>query len=148
MRDRDDHDLRPQSGYVPSPEHPNALPAPQANMIATALNSFLGTSGNVPWTLYGVGGVISIILWMLGISPLAFALGMYLPMEINTSILLGAIVAKLVERGARDERVLKARTDKGILVASGLIAGAAILEVVISLIGNFSWGEVAGRHRH
>ena len=128
-------------GYVPSPEHPNALPAPQANMIATALNSFLGTSGNVPWTLYGVGGVISIILWMLGISPLAFALGMYLPMEINTSILLGAIVAKLVERGARDERVLKARTDKGILVASGLIAGAAILEVVISLIGNFSWGE-------
>jgi F0F1-type ATP synthase membrane subunit c/vacuolar-type H+-ATPase subunit K len=78
---------------------------------------------------------------MLGISPLAFALGMYLPMEINTSILLGAIVAKLVDRGARDERVLKARTDKGILVASGLIAGAAILEVVVSLIGNFSWGE-------
>jgi putative OPT family oligopeptide transporter len=128
-------------GYVPTAEHTNVLAAPQANMIATALNSFLGTSGNVPWTLYGVGGVISVILWMLGVSPLAFALGMYLPMEINTSILLGAIIAKLVESGARDEKVLKARTDKGILVASGLIAGAAILEVAINLIGNFSWGE-------
>jgi uncharacterized oligopeptide transporter (OPT) family protein len=128
-------------GYVVTAEHADVLPAPQANMMATALNSFLGTSGNVPWTLYGVGGVISIILWMLGISPLAFALGMYLPMEINTSILLGAIIAKLVEGGARDEKVLKARTDKGILVASGLIAGAAILEVAINLLGNFEWGK-------
>jgi putative OPT family oligopeptide transporter len=130
-------------GYVPTEQHPDVLPAPQANMMATALNSFLGTSGNVPWTLYGVGAVISIMLWMLGISPLAFALGMYLPMEINTSILLGAIIAKLVERGSKDDKLTKARTDKGILVASGLIAGAAILDVIINLMGNFDQGKRA-----
>jgi hypothetical protein len=74
---------------------------------------------------------------MLGISPLAFALGMYLPMEINTSILLGGFVAWLVGRGSKDEKLTKARNDKGVLVASGLIAGAAIMDVLIKLFTAF-----------
>jgi putative OPT family oligopeptide transporter len=122
-------------GYVKTEAHREPLSAPQANMMASALQSFLGKGGEVPWILYGTGAMISVVLMMLGISPLAFALGMYLPMEINTSILLGAFVAWLVNRGTKDEKVLKARTDKGVLVASGLIAGAAIMDVLIKLFG-------------
>jgi putative OPT family oligopeptide transporter len=111
----------------------DALSAPQANVMASALKSFVG-GGSVPWLMYGTGVVISIIVTMLGISGLAFALGMYLPMELNTPILVGAIVAHLVARSSRDEKLAKARSDKGILVASGLIAGGAICGVLISVL--------------
>lgn len=110
-----------------------ALQAPQANLMATALKSFVGT-GDVPWTVYGVGVVIALLLQMLGISPLAFGLGMYLPMALNTPILAGAIVAWLVQRSSKDPSRSKGRNDKGILLASGLIAGAAIIGVVKSVI--------------
>ncbi len=110
-----------------------ALQAPQANLMATALKSFIGT-GDVPWTLYGAGVVIAILMQMLGISPLAFGLGMYLPMELNSPILIGAIVAWLVQKSSRDEATVKARNDKGILLASGLIAGAAIIGVIKSVL--------------
>jgi putative OPT family oligopeptide transporter len=123
--------LAKTQGYVKTPEKLDVLPAPQANMMASAIQSLLSKGGQVPWLLYGTGAVISVVLQMLKVNPLAFALGMYLPMEINTSILLGAFVAWLVGRGAKDERVAKARNDKGILVASGFIAGAAIIEVVV-----------------
>ena len=123
--------LAKYEGFVPSAEHAKVLSAPQANIMASAIEGFLGKGGQVPWLLYATGVVVSIILQMLGVSPLAFALGMYLPMEINTSILLGAFIAWLVGRGAKDEKITKARNDKSILVASGLIAGAAIIEVLI-----------------
>lgn len=121
------------SGFNKTELHKEPLSAPQANMMASAIQGFLGAEGQVPWLLYGTGAAVSIVLMMLGISPLAFALGMYLPMEINTSILLGGFVAWLVGRGTKDEKLLKARTDKGILIASGLIAGAAIMDVTIKL---------------
>lgn len=111
----------------------DALQAPQANLMASALKSFLGT-GEVPWTLYGTGVVIALLLQILGISPLAFGLGMYLPMELNTPILVGAIVAWAVQHSTRDAALSKGRNDKGILLASGLIAGAAIIGVVRSVV--------------
>ncbi len=114
-------------GYIAA-ENPEALRAPQANVMATALQGFVG-GGQVPWLMYGIGVVIAFIMTLLGISPLAFALGMYLPMELNTPILVGAIVAALV-RKSKDEAVSKARGDKGVLVASGLIAGGAIIGVI------------------
>jgi putative OPT family oligopeptide transporter len=123
--------LAKSEGFVPTAEHAKVLSAPQANMMASAIEGFLGKGGQVPWLLYATGAVVSIILQMLGVSPLAFALGMYLPMEINTSILLGAFIAWLVGRGAKNEGLAKARSDKSILVASGLIAGAAIVEVLV-----------------
>jgi len=107
------------------------LDAPQANMMASALESFLGT-GQVPWLMYGVGVVIALSMQLLGISPLAFGLGMYLPIYINVPILIGAFVATLVKKSTRDERLSKARSNKGILLASGLIAGGAIMEVAVS----------------
>lgn len=131
-------------GYVPIPDKPPPLAAPQANMMATALESFLGTAGQVPWLLYGVGVVIALIMQLLGISPLAFGLGMYLPMYINTPILIGAWVSSLVKKSTKDEQLSKARSNKGILIASGLIAGGAIMEVLLSFAGSLDdlrWGN-------
>ncbi|MGB2984618.1 MAG: OPT/YSL family transporter [Phycisphaerae bacterium] len=93
------------------------LPAPQANMMKSALESFLGT-GQVPWLLYGVGVVIALTVELIGISALAFGLGMYLPMYINTPILIGAFVAYLVKKSSKKEELSKARSNKGILIAS------------------------------
>ncbi|HUU83636.1 MAG TPA: OPT/YSL family transporter [Phycisphaerae bacterium] len=117
--------------YQPGYTGPSALPAPQANMMASALESFLGT-GEVPWLLYGVGVVIALLVELIGISALAFGLGMYLPIYINTPILIGAFVATLVRGRSKDETLSKARSNKGILIASGLIAGGAIMEVLVN----------------
>ncbi len=110
-----------------------ALAAPQANMMASALKSFIGT-GEVPWLLYGVGVVMALLVELVGVSALAFALGMYLPMEINTPILLGAFVALLLNKTANSEALARARKNKGILIASGLVAGAAFTDVLIGFI--------------
>ncbi|UCE58294.1 MAG: OPT/YSL family transporter [Phycisphaerales bacterium] len=119
-------------GYTPDKTDP--LPAPQANMMAGALQSFLGT-GEVPWLLYGIGVVVALTVELVGISALAFGLGMYLPMEINLPILIGAFVAMLVKKSTKDANLAKARSNKGILIASGLIAGGAIMEVAVSFTG-------------
>jgi putative OPT family oligopeptide transporter len=116
-------------GYVLSAAHPRPLPAPQANAMAAVARSMMG-SAEAPWFLYGLGAVIAVVVEILGVSGLAFALGMYLPMDLNTPLLVGAIVAWLVKRSARGERTLeKARGDRGTLVASGLIAGGALAGV-------------------
>jgi len=114
-----------------------ALNAPQANMMASALASFLGT-GNVPWIPYGVGVMIALLLQLVGVSPLAFGLGMYLPMQMNAPILLGALVASALKIGTRDEGVVRARTTHGTIIASGLIAGAAIVGVILNGLKSLS----------
>lgn len=110
-----------------------SLPAPQANMMASALQSFIGT-GDVPWLLYGLGVVVALIVELLGISALAFALGMYLPMEINTPILVGAFVALLLQKTAKSDGEARARKNKGVLIASGLVAGAAFMDVILGFV--------------
>lgn len=131
-------DINP--GYTP--DNPNPLSAPQANMMAGALQSFLG-QGEVPWLLYGVGVVMALTIELLGVSALAFGLGMYLPMYINVPILIGAFVAYLVKKSTKDQTLGRARNNKGILIASGLIAGGAIMEVLVSFTGaidEMAWG--------
>ena len=123
--------LDSSAGYTPDKVSP--LPAPQANMMAGALQSFLG-SGEVPWLLYGIGVVMALTMELLGISALAFGLGMYLPMSINLPILIGAFVAWMVKKSTRDKALSGARSSKGILIASGLVAGGAIMEVLIRLV--------------
>ncbi len=113
-------------------ERAGALAAPQANVMASALESFIG-GGTIPWLMYGVGVVIVLLVELVGVSGLAFALGMYLPMELNTPILVGAAIAWMVKR-SRDEKLGKARSNKGILIASGLIAGGAIAGVFDSVL--------------
>ncbi len=129
-------------GYIESPAHPHPMPAPQANAMAAVVRSMMGSS-EAPWFLYGVGAVIAAIVEMTGVSALAFALGMYLPLELNTPILAGALVAWLVRASARGAPALtKARNDRGTLVASGLIAGGAlagVLQGLTDLVQEWGW---------
>lgn len=131
-------------GYILSAAHPRPLPAPQANAMAAVARSMMA-SANAPWFLYGLGAVIAVVVEMLGISGLAFALGMYLPMDLNTPLLLGAVVAWLVKRSAGDDSPLaKARGDRGTLVASGLIAGGALAGVFKGAMDGLQ--EAVGHH--
>jgi uncharacterized oligopeptide transporter (OPT) family protein len=117
-------------GYVESAAHPDPMPAPQANAMAAVVRSMMGAT-EAPWFLYGLGAACAVIVGMAGVSPLAFALGMYLPLELNTPILAGALVAWAVRASARgDARLEKERNDRGTLVASGLIAGGALAGVL------------------
>jgi uncharacterized oligopeptide transporter (OPT) family protein len=83
------------------------------------------------WYLFSLGVIISLILRMAGVPALAFALGMYLPMELNTPVLLGGILSWMVgqRRESDSDATVKARTDRGVLIASGLVAGGAIMGV-------------------
>ena len=109
-------------GFAPGPTHPHPLPAPQPNAMAAVLRGVMGESG-APWFLYGVGGVFAVSSEMCGVSGLAFALGMYLPMELNSPLVLGAAIAWLLQRSSKDKPLAAARHEKGTLIASGFIAG-------------------------
>ena len=120
-------------GFAPGPDHPHPLPAPQPNAMAAVLRGVMG-SGEAPWFLYGAGAVFAVVSEMCGISGLAFGLGMYLPMELNSPLVLGAAVAWLLRRSSKVARLAKARYDKGTLVASGFIAGGALVGVLAALL--------------
>jgi uncharacterized oligopeptide transporter (OPT) family protein len=120
-------------GFAPSPAHPNPLPAPQPNAMAAVLRGVMG-DGGAPWFLYGIGGVFAVAAEMCGVSGLAFALGMYLPMELNSPLVLGAAVAWLLRRSSSDEAKASLRHEEGTLVASGFIAGGALVGVLAALL--------------
>jgi hypothetical protein len=92
------------------------------------------TGGEQPYLLYGLGAVISLLVTMAGIPTLAFALGMYLPISINAAVLAGGIVAWFVARSGRSPREKEARSNQGILIASGMMAGAAIVGIVSAVL--------------
>lgn len=123
-------------GFTPGPDHPDPMPAPQPNAMAAVLQGLMKT-GQAPWHLYGIGVVFAVIAEMIGVSGLAFALGMYLPIELNSPILVGAVVAWLVKHSSKHESLSKARYDRGLLIASGLIAGGAIIGVIGALFKFF-----------
>lgn len=122
----------PATGVMVSNEQ--ALPAPQANMLAAVSRGLMEDPANQPWLLYGLGGVVALMLLMAGVPMLAFALGMYLPMAINASVLAGAVVAWLVSKTGGSEEVREARAEQGILIASGLMAGAAIFGIISAVL--------------
>jgi putative OPT family oligopeptide transporter len=124
-------------GYAASAQHPNPLPAPQANAMAAVIQSVMA-SAEAPWLLYGVGAAIALIVEILGISALAFALGMYLPIELNSPILFGALVAEYVRRKSPSDNARKARNNRGTLIASGLIAGGALAGVSDGILRMFA----------
>jgi putative OPT family oligopeptide transporter len=129
-------------GFSPSPAHANPLPAPQPNAMAAVLRGVMGDAG-APWFLYGIGSVFAVAAEMCGVSGLAFALGMYLPMELNSPLVWGAAVSWLVRRSSPDERLAAARHEQGTLVASGFIAGGALVGVLSALLRFFE--ETSGR---
>jgi putative OPT family oligopeptide transporter len=120
-------------GFVVSERHPQPMPAPQANAMAAVIQSVMASS-QAPWFLFGMGAVIAVCVTIVGVSPLAFALGMYLPMELNTPLLLGAIVAWFVKRRTSDKAIERARGNRGTLIASGFIAGGALAGVLDALV--------------
>lgn len=119
-------------GFSPGPGHPHPLPAPQPNAMAAVLRGIMGTAG-APWFLYAVGGVFAVATEMCGVSGLAFALGMYLPMELNSPLVYGALISWLLQRSSKNEKLAKARQEKGTLIASGFIAGGALVGVLAAL---------------
>jgi putative OPT family oligopeptide transporter len=112
---------------------PGGLEAPQASAMAAVLKPLM-TGQPAPWLLYMAGVILAIVLELLGIPPLAFALGMYLPLYLNTPILAGGIVAHLVAKSTKDESLQSARKERGTLIASGFIAGGAIMGVLAASI--------------
>jgi putative OPT family oligopeptide transporter len=120
-------------GFAPGPGHPNPLPAPQPNAMAAVLRGVMAAEG-APWFLYALGAVFAIVMAMCGVSALAFALGMYLPMELNSPLMLGAAAAWILQRSSKNKGLNTARHEKGTLIASGFIAGGALVGVLAALL--------------
>lgn len=112
---------------------PTALPAPQANAMSAVIQTLMSNQP-VPWLLYGVGMFIALIAESLKISPLAFALGMYIPLELNTPILFGGLIAHLVAKSSKNEETSRRRRERGTLIASGFIAGGALMGVIGAIL--------------
>ena len=102
----------------------NALVAPQANAMAAVIKPLM-EGGATPWLLYFAGAALALILTMIGVPALAFALGMFIPLDLNTPLLIGGLVSWYVGTRSKDENVNKARRERGTLIASGFIAGGA-----------------------
>ena len=111
----------------------NALVAPQANAMAAVIQPMMN-GGGAPWLLYGIGAVIAIVLTAFKIPALAFALGMFIPIDLNLPLLVGGAISWYVSTRSKDAKVNAARQDKGTLVASGFIAGGALMGVVSAIL--------------
>ncbi len=117
---------------------PNALQAPQANAMAKVIEPMM-MGGETPWLLYIAGAVLAVILNWLGVPALAFCMGMFLPLSLNTPLLVGGIVSWLVAHSSKDQEVCKQRTDRGTLISSGLIAGGALFGVFAAVTIMCGW---------
>jgi putative OPT family oligopeptide transporter len=123
---------------------PQALVAPQANAMAAVIQPLM-SNASAPWILYLVGAVIALLMTMLKISPLAFALGMYIPQELNTPLLAGGLVAWWVSSRSKSEKLNNARMSRGTLIASGFIAGGSLFGVLGAFLkfGGLDWYNTA-----
>ena len=109
------------------------LAAPQANAMAAVIEPLMNGVG-APWILYGIGAALAIILTLFGVPALAFALGMFIPMELNIPLVVGGAINWYITSRTKDEKINKEREEKGTLIASGFIAGGALMGVVSALM--------------
>jgi putative OPT family oligopeptide transporter len=116
----------------------NAMVAPQANAMAAVIQPLMSNTP-APWALYLVGALIALILTMIKIPPLAFALGMYIPQELNTPLLFGGLVAWWVSTRSKSEKLNNARLSRGTLIASGFIAGGSLFGVLNAFLRFAGW---------
>jgi len=110
----------------------NALIAPQANAMAKVIEPLM-MGGDTPWILYMTGAILALILNWLGVPALAFCLGMFIPLQLNTPLLVGGAIAWFVGSRSTDKALNDARRDRGTLISSGLIAGGALFGVFAAL---------------
>ncbi len=111
----------------------HALVAPQANAMAAVIEPLMMGQG-APWLLYGVGAMLALMLNVLGVPVLAFALGMFIPLELNVPLVVGGAINWYVTTRSEDAAVNTARGERGTLLASGFIAGGALMGVVAALL--------------
>ena len=110
-----------------------ALVAPQANAMAAVIKPLM-TGGTTPWVLYFVGAALALILTMIGVPALPFALGMFIPLSLNAPLLVGGLISWFVSGRSKDAELNKARNSRGTLIASGFIAGGALMGVVSAIL--------------
>lgn len=115
--------------YGFTPDNSDVMAAPQARAMAAVIEPLMSGQG-APWLLYGIGAVISIVLTVCGVSALAFALGMFIPLQLNLSLIVGGLVNWYVNSRSSDVSLNQRRNEKGTLLASGFIAGGALMGVV------------------
>ena len=111
---------------------PDALVAPQANAMAKVIEPLM-MGGDTPWILYMTGAILALILNWLGVPALAFCLGMFIPLPLNTPMLVGGAISYFVSNSSKDKKVCDARRDRGTLISSGLIAGGALFGVFAAI---------------
>ena len=111
----------------------NALVAPQANAMAAVIEPMMN-GGNAPWLLYGIGALLALVLNFCKVPTLPFALGMFIPLDLNLPLLVGGAIAWFVGSRSKDKELNDARTEKGTLIASGFIAGGALMGVVSAIL--------------
>lgn len=107
----------------------DALAAPQAHAMAAVIEPLMN-GGSAPWLLYGIGCAIAIVLTLLNVPALAFALGMFIPLELNLPLIVGGLISWYVNHRTNDEKLRSAYNERGTLIASGFIAGGALMGVV------------------
>lgn len=115
--------------YGFTPDNSDVMAAPQARAMAAVIEPLMSGQG-APWLLYGIGAVISIVLTVCGFSALAFALGMFIPLQLNLPLIVGGLVNWYVNSRSSDVSLNQRRNEKGTLLASGFIAGGALMGVV------------------
>jgi len=120
-------------GFTQTNGHNNPMTAPQANAMAAIIEPLMSGHG-VSWILLTVGAFISILMNWLGISPLAFALGMFIPLDLNTPLVIGGLLNHWFNKSSKNEKLVNARNQRGILIASGFIAGAALFGVIGAVV--------------
>ena len=133
--------------YGFTPDNTDTMAAPQARAMAAVIEPLMMGQG-APWLLYGIGAIIALIINACGISALAFALGMFIPLQLNLPLLVGGGIQHFVTHRSKDAEVNAARGERGTLLASGFIAGGALMGVVSAgltfagvdwVIGDGSW---------
>lgn len=110
-----------------------ALVAPQANAMAAVIEPMMSGQA-APWMLYAAGAFLALTLNMIGVPALAFSLGMFIPLDLNTPILIGGLINHIVTTRSKDEKLNNARSEQGTLIASGFIAGGALMGVTAAII--------------
>ena len=136
--------------YGFTPDNADVMAAPQARAMAAVIEPLMSGQG-APWMLYGIGAVLAIVLNACGISALAFALGMFIPLQLNLPLIIGGAVNWYVNTRSNDAELNRQRNEKGTLLASGFIAGGALMGVVSAAIqfGGMTltipeWGATTG----
>ncbi len=114
-------------------EGEGSLVAPQANAMAAVIKPLM-EGGQTPWILYGLGAILALILNSIKVPALPFALGMFIPIQLNIPLLIGGLIRKFVSTRSKDAYINKVRQDKGTLIASGFIAGGALMGVVSAIL--------------